>query len=137
MQTLALFVSFLIAVQTMIHKKALQKITSDQITAIVATIYFVLSLGYLIMHHKEVSKTIRSTDNNIVLLIGLTVAISIFSSVVYFRLVERHNVTLVSALLSTAPLFVALMSVYFFKETLAPRETLGIVVLVAGLMLMA
>jgi uncharacterized membrane protein len=137
MQSLALLVSFLVAVQTMIHKKALEKITSDQITTIVATVYFVLSVMYLVFHMRDVSKTFKTTDNSIIFLVALTVAISIFSSVVYFRLIERHNVTIVSALLSTAPLFVALMSVYFLKEELLPREALGIVVLVVGLMLMA
>jgi drug/metabolite transporter (DMT)-like permease len=65
------------------------------------------------------------------------VIIAFLANLLYYKILKNNHVSLVTALTSTVPLFVALMAFMSLKETLTPKQIAGISAIVGGVFLIS
>jgi drug/metabolite transporter (DMT)-like permease len=105
--------------------------------AVFAVMYFTVMLLYM-GHHKElISKEIRNIIPSAILLMMAAVILNFIANVLYFRLIKSNGVSIVTALTSTMPIFVALLSFIVLRENMTPKHIAGIAAIVGGVVLIS
>jgi len=133
----SLLVAFIWALNSVAQKHAVNNMSHPTAMAVFSVMYFTLMLLY-IGHHKElISKEIRNIIPSAILLMMAAVILNFIANVLYFRLIKANGVSIVTALTSTMPIFVALLSFMVLRENVTPKHIAGIAAVVGGVVLIS
>jgi drug/metabolite transporter (DMT)-like permease len=134
---LALLVALLSASQVLVMKHVTSVHSSEAAFAMFSLMYFLLTLIFLGRNKDRVTSDVRAMAAPMILMIAFAVLLSFISNYIYYKLIERNNVTITSAIVSTAPLFIAIYSYFILRDTLSTKNLAGIGLVVGGVGLLA
>jgi drug/metabolite transporter (DMT)-like permease len=134
---LALGIAMLSAFQVIIMKHVTTVHSSEGTFALFSLFYFFLTLMFLGKNKDHVTSDISTMAAPIVLLIILAVILSFTGNFLYYKLMESHDMTITTALVSTAPLFVAIYSFLILKQSMSLKNIAGIGAVISGVILLS
>ena len=134
---LALLVALLSASQVLVMKHVTSVHSSEAAFAMFSLMYFLLTLIFIGRNKDRVTSDVRAMAAPMILMIAFAVLLSFISNYIYYKLIERNNVTITSAIVSTAPLFIAIYSYFILRDTLSTKNLAGIGLVVGGVGLLA
>lgn len=89
-------------------------------------------------HHKElISKELRNIIPSAILIMFAAVLLNFLANILYFKMLKTNGLSIVTALTSTMPIFVALLSFMVLRESLSAKHIAGIVAVVTGVVLIS
>jgi len=133
----ALTVAALTALQVVIQKHAVKSLSHHMILVISSAIYFALTLLYIGWHSEHLSTEMRSLAVPVVLAILAATVFGFLANILYFSLIHHGEISLVTALTSTVPIFVAALAVLILKESVGLKQIAGIGAIVGGTILLS
>ena len=133
----ALAVAVLTALQVVIQKHAVKSLSHQMIMVVSSVIYFTLTLLYIGWHREHLSAEMRGLAVPVVLAILIATAFGFLANVIYFGVIRHGEISLITALTSTVPIFVAGLAVLILKESLGPKQIAGIGAIVGGTILLS
>jgi len=133
---IGLFISFLWGIQTVIHKHLLDHISGLSIM-LYSTILYTLLLCITAYYHKSIIiKDLKKIDLRISAILFFVAFFTLFvTNMLYYYILNHHESSFVSAIISTAPIFTVIFAYLFLKERLSMYGIMGIVSLILGLIL--
>jgi hypothetical protein len=133
----ALTVACLTALQVVIQKHAVKTLSHHMILVVSSVIYFVMTLLYIGWHREHLSSEWRSMAVPVILAIIFATMFGFLANILYFGVIRHGEISLVTALTSTVPIFVAILAVLILKESLGPKQIAGIGAIVGGTILLS
>lgn len=133
----ALAVAVLTALQVIIQKHTAKKLSHQMILVVSSLIYFVLTLLYIGWHKEHLSSEMRGLAVPVVLAILIATIFGFLANIIYFSVIRHGEISLVTALTSTVPIFVAGLAVLILKESLGLKQIAGISAIVGGTILLS
>jgi drug/metabolite transporter (DMT)-like permease len=133
----ALAVSALTALQVVIQKHAVKSLSHKMILVVSSVIYFTLTLLYIGWHSDHLSSELRGLAVPAVLAILAATVLGFLANMLYFGLIHHGEISTITALTSTVPVFVAGLAVLILKESLGPKQIAGIAAIVGGTILLS
>jgi drug/metabolite transporter (DMT)-like permease len=133
----SLIIAFLWSLQSIAQKHALNTMSHPTVFSIFSVLYFVLVLVYIGYNKDLIHKDVKNLTSPLILLMMAGVIITFLANLLYYKILKHNGVSIVSALTSTVPLFVALMAFLSLKETLSPKQIAGIAAVVGGVFLIS
>jgi len=133
----ALTVACLTALQVVIQKHAVKTLSHHMILVVSSVIYFVMTLLYIGWHREHLSSEWRSMAVPVILAIIFATMFGFLANILYFSVIRHGEISLVTALTSTVPIFVAILAVLILKESLGPKQIAGIGAIVGGTILLS
>jgi len=133
----SLLIAFIWALNSVAQKHAVNKMSYPTAMAVFAVMYFVVMLVYIGYHKELISKEIRDILPSAIFLMMAAVILNFIANVLYFRLIKANGISVVTALTSTMPIFVALLSFMILREKMTPKQFAGIAAVVGGVVLIS
>lgn len=133
----SLLVAFLWAIQTLAQKHALNNIQHETAFAVFSVVYAILMIFFIGYYKNIIHKDIQNITKPMVLIILATTVFTFVANLLYYRILKHNGASVITALTSTGPLFVALMAFLFFGENLKPKQIAGIAAVIGGVMLIS
>jgi drug/metabolite transporter (DMT)-like permease len=130
-------VALLSASQILLMKKASDTISDQTMVSLFALLYFALMVGYIYYHKSVVLSELENVAAPVILLVGVAAVLSLLSNLVYYHLLSKHPAHIVTALISTVPIFVVIFSYLFFGESMSMKHIAGIVAVIFGVVLIS
>ena len=133
----ALTVAALTALQVIIQKHAVKSLSHRMILVVSSVIYFALTLLYIGWHSEHLSTELRGLAVPVVLAILAATVFGFLANILYFSLIHHGEISVITALISTVPIFVAALAVLILKESLGLKQIAGISAIVGGTILLS
>lgn len=135
----SLLVAFMWASSTILHKFVLNQVTDHRIPfACGFFFYTTCMLVFWALNYKELAPEVKRLSKKAWLALAVsTVFGSFLAALLYFRVLQNNNSSIVSTLSYSSPVFVLLMSRWFLKENTHPVAMMGIGVTMIGIFLIA
>jgi drug/metabolite transporter (DMT)-like permease len=133
----ALTVAALTALQVVIQKHAVKNLSHHMILVISSVIYFALTLLYIGWHSEHLSTELRGLAVPVVLAILAATVFGFLANILYFSLIHHGEISVITALTSTVPIFVAALAVLILKESIGLKQIAGIGAIVGGTILLS
>jgi drug/metabolite transporter (DMT)-like permease len=133
----AIAVAILTALQSVMQKSVAMKLSHQTLAVLFSIGYFVLTLAYLGWHQELVLSEIRGLVVPVILALVAAIIVGFIANIMYFSILRHNEISLVSALTGTVPLFVAGLSFLILKEALSPKQIAGIAAIVGGTILLS
>jgi drug/metabolite transporter (DMT)-like permease len=111
--------------------------SSDASFALFSLFYFFLTLMFVGRNRDAVTTDVRAMAAPIILMILLAVILSFTSNYLYYKLLETNDMTITTALVSIAPIFVAIYSFMILRNSMSLKNIAGIGAVVAGVILLS
>jgi uncharacterized membrane protein len=118
-------------------KKASDTISDQTMVSLFALMYFALMVGYIYYHKSIVLSEIENVAAPVILLVGVAAVLSFLSNLVYYHLLSKHPAPIVTALISTVPIFLVVFSYLFLRESMSMKHIAGIVAVILGVVLIS
>ena len=134
---LSMTVALLSASQILLMKKASDTISDQTMVSLFALMYFALMVGYIYYHKSIVLSEIENVAAPVILLVGVAAVLSFLSNLVYYHLLSKHPAPIVTALISTVPIFLVVFSYLFLRESMSMKHIAGIVAVILGVVLIS
>ena len=132
----SLVIAALVALQTVIQKHTAKKLSHQMIFVIGSLGYFILTLFYIGWHRYTLRPEIRSMAVPAVMTLVLGTILGFFANVIYMHIIRHGKISLISAITSTAPIFVVGLSLLILKESIGMKQIAGIGAIVGGIFLL-
>jgi drug/metabolite transporter (DMT)-like permease len=132
----ALTVAVLTALQISIQKHVVTKMSNHMVFVIGALVYAILSLFYISWHGSHLQTQIENLSVPIVLILVAGSILGFLANMIYTSIIHHGDIAVVSALSSTAPIFVAGLAFLVLGETLNMKQLAGIGAIVGGTILL-
>jgi drug/metabolite transporter (DMT)-like permease len=133
----ALTVAALTALQVVIQKHAVKSLSHRMILVVSSAIYFALTLLYIGWHSEHLSTELRGLAVPVVLAILAATVFGFLANILYFSLIHHGEISVITALTSTVPIFVAALAVLILKESVGLKQIAGIGAIVGGTILLS
>ena len=88
-------------------------------------------------HREFLQKDLQNIVVPVVLVLLLSIVLGFFANILFFSILKHDQISVVSALTSTVPVFVAGFSFLVLRETLSYKQIAGIASVVGGLVLLS
>ena len=135
---LALIVAFLWGVKPIIHKHLLKKNHVITIMFISSIFYFFLLTLYAYLHRNHIYSDLNHITLFDLVLLGLTISIiSLIAHILYYHVLQKHESSIVSALVSCSPIFTLLIAYLLLEERINFPGILGIISITFGIILIS
>jgi drug/metabolite transporter (DMT)-like permease len=134
---LAILVAIFSASQVILMKHVTENHSSDASFALFSLFYFFLTLMFVGRNRDAVTTDVRAMAAPIILMILLAVILSFTSNYLYYKLLETNDMTITTALVSIAPIFVAIYSFMILRNSMSLKNIAGIGAVVAGVILLS
>jgi len=134
---LSLVVAIMSAIQILLMKRASQKFSDHTLVSLFAVVYFVLMLGYIGFHRETILGEIQNVAIPLILIVAGAAITSFISNLIYYHLLANHPAPIVTALISTVPIFLVLFSYIFLRETMTVKHIAGIIAVIGGVILIS
>jgi drug/metabolite transporter (DMT)-like permease len=132
-----LAIAVMTALQAIAQKHVAHKLSHKTAFVIAALGYFVLTLFYIGYHKEFLQKDLQNIIVPTVLILLGSVLLGFAANLLFFSILKHDQISVVSALTSTVPVFVAGFSFLILKETLSYKQIAGIASVVGGLVLLS
>ena len=132
----SLLVAFFWACITVIDKHILTTLKSHTVLFVgsVATILF--ACIYCLYHKDSIIDDFNNLNFTLIFWICIATFLSVITAnILYLELLKEHNTAIVTAITYSAPVLVLIMSMILFKEKLSLYSGLGIMLVIAGTIL--
>lgn len=133
----ALAIAVMTALQAIAQKHVAHKLSHRTAFVIAAMGYFVLTLFYIGYHKEFLQKDLQNIIAPSVLLLLGSVVLGFIANIIFFSILKHDQISVVSALTSTVPVFVAGFSFLILRESLSYKQIAGITSVVGGLLLLS
>ena len=133
----ALTVAALTALQVIIQKHAVKSLSHRMILVVSSVIYFALTLLYIGWHSEHLSTELRGLAVPVVLAILAATVFGFLANILYFSLIHHGEISVITALTSTVPIFVAALAVLILKESVGLKQIAGSGAIVGGTILLS
>jgi uncharacterized membrane protein len=130
---MSLFVAFLSAIQIIMMKRASTNISNVTMISIYASIYFVFSLVYMTYHKETISNELKNIAMPVIFLVAAAAALSFIGNLLYYRLLSSHHASVVTALISTVPIFLLFM----LRDSITYTSVVGVFAIIIGILLLS
>jgi hypothetical protein len=134
---LGLAVALLSSTQILLMKKASDDFSDQTMVSLFALIYFALMIGYIGFHRRVIMSEVEGVAIPVILLVGGAAILSFISNLLYYHLLANHPAPIVTAIISTVPIFLVLFSFLFLRESMSLKHIAGIVAVVGGIILIS
>jgi len=133
MIALSVFVALLWAIGGIFQKQALSVISPTTLMVLGCVVYTPLVLAYGLYHHKRVAYESKKLTPYLIGVVVLFVSISMFYSIVlYYNLLQKHEVHKVTAITFISPVFTLLFAFLLLGERITLRSVVGVLLIVVG-----
>jgi drug/metabolite transporter (DMT)-like permease len=132
----SLLIAVITALQMIAQKHVAHKLSHQTIFVVSALVYLVLTLFYFGYHSNLIIREVREVVVPIGLVLVSAAVMGFITNLIYFNIIRHNEISLVSAITSVTPLFVAGIAVLILKETLTVSQMIGIVAIVVGTILL-
>jgi transporter family protein len=135
---LALFISFLWGLQTVVHKHLLKKFSPATIMLFSTLTYIVLVLVLAATQQQELVADLKKMSwTDVAILLSLS-AVTVFgANVIYYYILKQHESSITAALIYSAPVFTLVLAYIFLKERLDVYGLSGVFAIVLGVLLIS
>ena len=135
---LALFIAFIWGAQTVIHKHLLKRLSGTTIM-LISTFLFLFIILFISYFERERIHydLVNLTNTDFILLVILLTLMSLFSRIIYYDILKRHESSLISSIICCAPLFTLLIAYLFLEERIKIQGILGVISIVIGVILIS
>ena len=133
----ALAIAVMSALQMVAQKHVAHKLSHKTAFVIAALGYFILTLFYIGYHREFLQKDLQNIVVPVVLVLLLSIVLGFFANILFFSILKHDQISVVSALTSTVPVFVAGFSFLVLRESLSYKQIAGIASVVGGLVLLS
>ena len=135
---LALLIALLWGSQPALHKDLLTRYHWSTIITLSAVLYFACILVLFALYAEPIWKDVaKIRAHDALLIIFLVICTTFLTSVLYYVVLKKHSSSIVSALIYSAPVFTFVIAYLFLKERLTPVATLGIALVIMGILCIA
>ena len=135
---LALFISFLWGVQTVIHKHLLSSLHFVTIMLVSGVINVSLIVVLSIYLKNDILTDLKKiTFRDAVILVCLPIFTVFISNLIYYFILKKHESSLVSALTYSSPAFTLILAYLYLNERLDIYGLSGIFAIIAGVILIS
>ena len=137
--TIGLTVAALWGIAPVIHKYLLSSdVDAKTIMVIGGISYFLVLLVYWWMYAGEIQKSIaRISFMDVILICIASVVMNFVAKILYLYALQKHESSIVSALVYSAPLFTFVCAVVLLKERITLWKLGGIILIVIGACILA
>ena len=133
---IGILISFLWGIQTVIHKHLLNHISGLSIM-LYSTILYTIMICITAYYNKSIIvKDLQKINLRIGSILFFTAVFTVFlTNLLYYYILNHHESSLVSALISTAPIFTVIFAYLFLNERVSIYGFTGILSFMIGLIL--
>jgi drug/metabolite transporter (DMT)-like permease len=132
----SLVIAALVGLQTVIQKHTHKALSHQMIFVIGSLGYFIMTLFYIGWHRDTLRPEIRSMAVPAVMTLVLGTILGFFANVIYMHIIRHGKISVISAITSTAPIFVVGLSLLILKESIGIKQIAGIGAIVGGIFLL-
>jgi len=133
---IALVISFLFGIQTVIHKHLLNHISGMSVmlySAIVYTVLIILSAYYT---KSVIIKDLKKIDLRISAILFFSAVFTAYlTNVLYYYILKTNDSSIISTLISSSPVFTVIFAYLFLKEKISLYGFIGIISIIIGVIL--
>ena len=133
----ALVVALLSSFEIIIKKHLVEKMSHKMMVVTGSLFYFIFCLGYIGWHRNELQSEIKALGVPIILTMIFATMFGFAANIIGLAIMRYGQISIVTALMSTVPLFVAALAVLVLNEALARRHIAGIGAIVGGIFLLS
>lgn len=133
----ALVIAVFTALQAIAQKHVAHKLSHQTAFVIAALGYFVLTLFYIGYHKEFLQKDLKNIVVPVILILLASVVLGFVANLIFFSILKHDQISVVSALTSTVPVFVAGFSFLILNESLSYKQIAGVASVVGGLVLLS
>lgn len=135
---IALLISFLWGLSVVIHKTVLNTVRPQTTMVISSIFYMMCTIAYAMYYRREIMHDRSKLNAKAVLYIAFTAIICGFlTNALYFKILQRYESHVISALIYSSPIFTLLMSYLLLKERITMPGFLGVIFIVMGVVMLA
>jgi drug/metabolite transporter (DMT)-like permease len=135
---LALIISFLWGIQTVIHKYLLTKYNWITLLFSSGLIHFILVAFLSLLKSKELISDLNKTSSgDAVIMISVPLFTVFITQVIYLYILKDNESSIISALICSSPFFTLIFAYLFLKERLDIYGISGIFAIVMGVVLIS
>ncbi len=135
---LCVFMAFLYGASIILQKMTLNKIKQSTLLIVIGCLIGIATVIYGIYNKDSMILDLKQNGDKellyIIILFSLTMLIP---GALYFYLLSKHTPGKIAALTSITPLFVLILSYYFFKEKITMFNLIGVILIICGVALLA
>lgn len=135
--TLSLLVAFMWSLLPLIQKTLLKSISVEVLMVLGGVAYAVLLVAFFAIHRKKVAREWHTVNLRVVGLVMAIGALAFVPNIIFLHLLSKHESYIVTALTFVSPVFTAALAYLFLKENVTWASLAGVVLIVAGVMLLA
>ena len=135
---IALFIALLWGVQPVIHKYLLKDVDYVVLMIVSSIVYFACVLGFTVYNWKVFSTNVVAlSPANLGIIAVMTVFTAFIANLLYFFVLKDHASYVTSALIYASPVFTLVVAVLFLKEKVSLYGLAGVLLIVAGVVVLA
>jgi uncharacterized membrane protein len=135
---IALIVAFLWGIEPIIHKHLLKRNHAITIMFVSSITYIILLTCYAYTHRHHIYSDLNSITALDLVLLGATASIiSLIAHLLYYHVLQKHDSSIVSALVCSSPIFTLLIAYLLLEERINLTGILGIFSITFGVILIS
>lgn len=129
----SMIVSLFWGISPVLYKMMMTKMNT-KLTFIINNIFFALAVAvYTIYYWNDVKTDIKTTSLRDIISVGaISIILSFIPNIIYYNLLNQHDSYIVSALVSSAPIFTVGVSYFLLKENITNYSVLGVILIIIG-----
>ena len=135
--SLSMGVAVLSAVRILLMKKAAKDVSYQTVVFVTAILYALFSLFYVAYHRDTVLPELQNLAVPIILIFVGATLLSFISNILYYKLLTDHSPELVTSLVSTAPVFIIILSYVFLHQNMSNQHMAGVAAILFGTFLLS
>jgi drug/metabolite transporter (DMT)-like permease len=133
---IALVISFLFGIQTVIHKHLLNHISGMSVMLYSAIVYTVLIMLSAYYTKSVIIKDLKKIDLRISAILFFSAVFTAYlTNVLYYYILKTNDSSIISTLISSSPVFTVIFAYLFLKEKISLYGFIGIISIIIGVIL--
>ena len=133
---IALVISFLFGIQTVIHKHLLNHISGMSVMLYSAIVYTVLIMLSAYYTKSVIIKDLKKIDLRISAILFFSAVFTAYlTNVLYYYILKTNDSCIISTLISSSPVFTVIFAYLFLKEKISLYGFIGIISIIIGVIL--
>ena len=129
----ALPVAALWGVSVVAQKYSLSSVKPATAFIIITLLHTLFLLGYLAYNWKSFHEDVGNVSNRLSVVLLAGVFASFIGNIMYYRILQANSAPIVSSVISTVPVFVALFAFALLGTQLTAKQILGVSIVIIGI----
>ena len=115
------------------QKYSLSSVKPSTAFIIITLLHTLFLLGYLAYNWKSFHEDVGNVSNRLSVVLLAGVFASFIGNIMYYRSLNAHSAPIVSSVISTVPVFVALFAFALLGTQLTAKQILGVSIVMVGI----